>query len=168
MAKAAANRYQDNYDRGFIRAVAALQEAGFCKNIIALEKHLGIPRGTLYQVLKGRRGIPALHRHKVYKLLTETYHVNKEVFTNVIAPVFRNKEAALMLEDVEEPYLVAEPTNTISMGDLRELERLRGENQRLEERLKDAHSQIKTLEKLLERALSHSGHGSGQKPAKRG
>lgn len=164
---------QDTFDKAFINVLYQLQTLGFCKNVMLVEKHLGIPKRTLYQVLKGLRGVPLLHRHNLLKFFTENYNVNPRVFTNINAPIFKDGQPPT-LEETTEPYNTKSPAkNMLALGDVMELERLRKEVADKNETIKELRKELKYWRDLAQgllpapkgggRAAKKTGQKTGQK-----
>lgn len=171
MSKTKTSTYdQDTFDKAFINAIHELQKIGFCKNVAQLEEYLEIPKRTLYEVLKGRRGVPLLHRFKLQNFIVSTYQVNPKYFTNLVAPLWKGESPTL--EEVEEPFdTKSRFPNVITMGDVVELERLRMENQGLKDRVKQLEKDLKAWRELALKAAPNSGatpQKSGPKTGQKG
>lgn len=147
---------QDSFDKAFIKVLYELQTLGFCKNISALEEHLDIPKRTLYEVNKGRRGVPQLHRTKIQKFFAETYGVNPRVFSNNVLPVFKHQPPTF--EEVDEPFEVPEDAkarNRLTAGDMLQFERMQMENAAQKDRIKELEKEVKFWRDLAQKgALS--------------
>lgn len=159
---------QDPFDRGFIAALSELQNIGLAKNVAAMEEHLDIPKRTLYEVLKGRRGIPEIHKFKIMRLFSEVYRVNPKVFTNSYAPVFESDPPTF--EEVFEPYGEAKRPSTMTLGDINRLRSLESVNSALRTQVKELRrhnkelqNQLNEMSKALRAALKPSGQRAGQK-----
>lgn len=159
---------QDTFDKAFIKVLYELQTIGFCKNISALEEYLDIPKRTLYEVNKGRRGVPMMHRTKLQKFFSETYGVNPRVFTNHAQPTF--KGAPPVLDDVEEPFTNGEGAkarNRLTAGDMLQFDRMQMELAALKERNKELEKEVKYWRDLAQKTLG-GPQKAAAKPAKRG
>jgi hypothetical protein len=127
--------------------VDELQRIGYCKNIKKLEEFLSFPYNTLYQVLNGSRGIPLNKRDKVLKFFIGRYDVNPQVFSNLTTNVFKN-DPPMMAENAESYVKVKDhfSNNRLTLGDMREFEMMKNENERLKKTIQDRDVAIKNLQ----------------------
>lgn len=151
---------QDSFDKAFIKTLHHLQKIGFCKNVAQVEKYLGIPIRTLYQVLDGKRSVPKLHRHKLMKFLIDNYQVNPKIFSNAMQPVFLGEPPTM--EEQPESYF-QKGSRPITMGDQVQLESLVKENVACKDQVKELKKEVRYLRSLVQKEVKAKPPRAGNK-----
>lgn len=143
---------QDYFDKGFVKAVNAIQQHGKLRNESLAESELHLQHGRLYEIKRGMRHVPKKNRDHILKYLMQRFDVNPNIFLKNGENVF-NTDPPSFKEDAED-YEVQRIRATA--GDLIYIEKLESDVKHLSE------------ENLLLRKLVASLEGRGNYTKKSG
>lgn len=143
---------QDYFDKGFVKAVNAIQQMGGLRNESLVEKELQLQHGRLYEIKRGIRHVPKKQRDHILKYLMQRFDVNPSVFLKNGEKVFMNDPP--VFKDDASNYEVQRMRATA--GDLVYIQKLESDNKHLVE------------ENLLLKKLVSSLEGRGNYKKKSG